>query len=316
MKRLILVLLCLVCASNASAFQPRTGHWWNPAESGRGFNIDVQDGVLVVTVYTYQAGGAAQWYLASGPMTNSGKNFTGTLDKYQGGQCLSCSYTGRPTLVGNDGTISISFTSETAAILTLPGGRTTNIQPFNFGFGDPPQGLLGEWVFVHDETSTLAVKYNLTTVTSATSGGNGVVGGSGITGDASRVTACELQVSGIAAGQVVCADGDVAGNVKNVYYFSYGLDETFAGYWVSPSGTIQYPMKGFRTKSEGGFTRTGIGRDASTAAVRVHVAPLGDRNLEQEPLLGTTGSPDPMLQVLHERGQAIIDAIRGASSLQ
>jgi len=313
MKRLILAVLCFTWVSALSAFQPRTGHWWNPAESGRGFNIDVQDGVLVVAIYTYQAGGAAQWYLASGPMTNSGKNFTGTLDKYQGGQCISCSYSGRPSLVGNDGTISISFTSETTATVTLPGGRTTNIQPYNFGFGDPPQGLLGEWVFVHDESSTLAVKYNLTTVLSATSGGNGVVGGVGVTGDPSRITACELQTSNVLAGQVVCADGDAAGNLKNLYHFRYGLDETFAGYWSSPSGTIEYPMKGFRTKSEGGFTSTGIGGDASAASARMPIPPLGDRKLEQEFRPGSTGTLDPILQ---ERGQAILDAIRGASNLQ
>jgi hypothetical protein len=312
MKKLMFGLVCLVWVGSASAFQPRTGHWWNPAESGRGFNIDVQDGVLVVTVYTYQAGGAAQWYLSSGPMTNSGRNFTGTLDKYQGGQCISCGYAGRPTLVGNDGTISISFTSETAATLTLPGGRTTNIQPYNFGFGEPPQGLLGEWVFVHDESITLAVKYNLTTLLSATSTGNGIVAGLGITGDASRITGCELQTSDLYAGQVVCADADATGNLKNLYYFRYGLDETFAGNWVSASGTIQSTMKGFRTKSEGGYTRTGIGRDASAASVPVPIAPFGESKLEQKSLLGTTGSPDPILE---ERGRVIIDAIRRASNL-
>ena len=46
MKRLIVAILCLMWVSTASAFQPRTGHWWNPAESGRGFNIDIQDNVL------------------------------------------------------------------------------------------------------------------------------------------------------------------------------------------------------------------------------------------------------------------------------
>jgi len=311
MKNLIVATLCLIWASTASAFQPRTGHWLNPAESGTGFNIDVQDGVLVVTMYTYQAGGAAQWYLASGPMTNSGRNFTGTLDKYQGGQCLSCSFTGRPTLVGNDGTISISFVSETAATLTLPGGRRTNIQPFNFGFGDPPQGLLGEWVFVHDESATMAVKYNLTVVTSATSTGNGVVAGLGITGDPSRITFCELQTSDVGAGLVFCGDGDTAGNVKNLYMFRYGLDETFAGYWVSPSGTIQYPMKGFRTKSENGFTRTGIGTDASAASASAPVAPLEAREFEQKAALG--GAPSPDLALV-ERVQAMLDLIRRTSN--
>ena len=59
-------------------------------------------------------------------------------------------------IAGNDGTISISFSSETAATLTLPGGRTTTIVPYNFGYGDPPTGLLGQWVFFYDILSTFA----------------------------------------------------------------------------------------------------------------------------------------------------------------
>ena len=313
MKRLIVAILCLMWVSTASAFQPRSGTWANLAESGRAFNIDIQDGVLVLIVYAYDGAGNAQWYLASGAMTNSQQNFTGTLDKYRNGQCVSCNYAGSPTLVGNDGTVVIAFDSETSAMITLPGGHTAAIQPYNFGFGEPPQGLLGEWVFVHDESSTLAIKYKLTTVLSATSGGNGVVGGVGVTGDPSRITACELQTSNVLAGQVVCADGDAAGNLKNLYHFRYGLDETFAGYWSSPSGTIEYPMKGFRTKSEGGFTSTGIGGDASAASARMPIPPLGDRKLEQEFRPGSTGTLDPILQ---ERGQAILDAIRGTSNLQ
>ena len=64
-----------------------------------------------MTVYSYQPGGPAQWYLASGPMTNNQHNFLGTLDKYVGGQCISCPYSGAPTLVGNDGTVFIFFSS-------------------------------------------------------------------------------------------------------------------------------------------------------------------------------------------------------------
>jgi hypothetical protein len=167
MKRWFLALMLVTFATSASAFQPRTGHWWNRDESGSGYNIDIQDGVLVITLYSYQPqpSGAAQWYLSSGPMTNDQHNFTGTLDKYVGGQCISCAYSGRPTLVGNDGTVSIVFTSETSAALTLPGGRMTQIEPFNFAIGDPPTGLLGEWVFVYDiGTTTFANRYDLTTV--------------------------------------------------------------------------------------------------------------------------------------------------------
>jgi hypothetical protein len=112
-----------------SAITPAVGLWWNPAESGSGYAIDYKHGVLVVTVYSYTASGAPVWYLASGPVTNN--TFTATLDKYQGGQCISCAY--RPTTInGNDGTLNITFTSPTTATMTLPGSRTFQIVPQAF----------------------------------------------------------------------------------------------------------------------------------------------------------------------------------------
>jgi len=111
---------------------PQVGLWWNPNESGSGYAIDVKHNVLVVTIYSYTPAGAPQWYLAAGPLSADGKTFTGTLDKYQGGQCIACAYNGRPVLLGNDGAIGITFSSPTSATVTLPGGRATQIQPQAF----------------------------------------------------------------------------------------------------------------------------------------------------------------------------------------
>jgi hypothetical protein len=55
--------------------------------------------------------------------------FTATLDKYTGGQCISCGYMA-PALSGNDGTITITFTSPTTATADLPGGRHIQIERF------------------------------------------------------------------------------------------------------------------------------------------------------------------------------------------
>ena len=104
--------------------------WWNPNESGSGYALDYKHGVLVVTTYSYTASGDPQWYLSAGPVVNN--VFTGTLDKYRAGQCISCAYPGRPTSVGNDGNIEITFTSSTTAVMRLPGGRTINIVPQEF----------------------------------------------------------------------------------------------------------------------------------------------------------------------------------------
>jgi hypothetical protein len=110
------------------AMAPMAGVWWNPDESGSGYALDYENGVLLVQVYSYTPDGPPQWYLASGQM--NGNVFTGTLDKYTGGQCISCTYKGRPVYADNDGTMTIAFTSPTTANVALPGGRTTQIRRY------------------------------------------------------------------------------------------------------------------------------------------------------------------------------------------
>ena len=104
--------------------------WWNPSESGTGYNIQVQQGILVATMFAYAANGDPMWYLIVGPLTNTGGGVgtIGTFDKYRGGQCASCMYQ-MPSMMGNDGTMIVTFTSPTTATVQLPGGRVTQIQP-------------------------------------------------------------------------------------------------------------------------------------------------------------------------------------------
>lgn len=114
------------------AFTPHNGLWWNPAESGSGYQIQTSASTLVVTIYAFRANGEPVYYLVAGPRTNNGRSFTGTLDRYRGGQCISCPYTGVPALDGNDGTVRFEFQSTRSATVYLPGGRVTTIQPFDF----------------------------------------------------------------------------------------------------------------------------------------------------------------------------------------
>jgi hypothetical protein len=111
----------------AAGIAPAPGVWWNKSEPGSGLGIDYKDGTLIVEVYSYLASGGSQWYLAAGPITNN--VFTATLDKYTGGQCISCAYKA-PSLSGNDGTITITFTSPTTGAADLPGGRHIQIQRY------------------------------------------------------------------------------------------------------------------------------------------------------------------------------------------
>ena len=71
-----------VAAGPAAPIIPVNGVWYDPNEPGSGFSFDHQYGTLIVEVDSYLPGGAAQWYLAAGPVENN--VFTATLDKYVG----------------------------------------------------------------------------------------------------------------------------------------------------------------------------------------------------------------------------------------
>lgn len=103
---------------------PLVGLWWNPAESGSGYAIDLEHGVVVVTIYSYNADGTPQWYLMYGPLINN--TVSGPLTKYEGGQCISCAYKA-PVPNGEDGMMTIVFTTPTTAAVSLPGGRNFQI---------------------------------------------------------------------------------------------------------------------------------------------------------------------------------------------
>ena len=109
---------------------PQLGLWWNPAESGSGYFIDLQHGVVVVTIYSYNGDGTPQWYLMTGTLT-ANNTVSGPLTKFKGGQCIACAYKA-PMADGNDGVMTIVFTSPEAATVTLAGSRSFKITPFLF----------------------------------------------------------------------------------------------------------------------------------------------------------------------------------------
>jgi hypothetical protein len=114
------------------ATNPEPGYWWNPAEAGRGFTIEVQNGTMYLAGFMYDSSGNPVWYLASGPMTNS-TSFQGEWQQYGGGTTLT-GPTQSPSLTNaNVGTVALNFSTTSSAILTLPDGRQIPLQPFIFG---------------------------------------------------------------------------------------------------------------------------------------------------------------------------------------
>jgi alpha-tubulin suppressor-like RCC1 family protein len=121
---------------------PATGWWLNPAESGRGFMIEVSNGKLFMATFLYSFSGEATWF-GSGPAPFNGGNYTGVLNLYGSGQTLTGAYKPATLVGGSFGTISINFSSSTTGSITWPEG-TIPIQRFDIVPGGssttPPAG--------------------------------------------------------------------------------------------------------------------------------------------------------------------------------
>ncbi|MEJ0044958.1 MAG: hypothetical protein WDN04_01495 [Rhodospirillales bacterium] len=121
---------------------PDTGYWWNPAEPGRGFVIEQNNGKIFFASFLYEFSGRASWY-GSGPTAYSGSTYAGVLNLYANGQTLTGAYQPSTQVGGTFGNVSINFTSTTTGTMTWPGG-TTPIQRFDIVTGGsaatPPDG--------------------------------------------------------------------------------------------------------------------------------------------------------------------------------
>lgn len=111
-------------------FQPESGWWWNAAESGSGYTIEIQGTQIFMAAFMYRSDGTAVWYLANGSMLND-RNFVGTLTEYAGGQSMTGTY--RPAHADQTtGVMTLQFSTTEAAQLILPSGRIVPLTRYRF----------------------------------------------------------------------------------------------------------------------------------------------------------------------------------------
>ena len=103
--------------SGDASFQP-SGWWYNAAENGRGFSIEVQGSVLDVVGFMYEGDGHPVWYISSGPMT-SPTHYAGQLDQLKDGQTMSGPYKTPSFVSPVPGFIAIDFASLESGTITL-----------------------------------------------------------------------------------------------------------------------------------------------------------------------------------------------------
>lgn len=130
--RVMVVVAAILLQPLTAVAAPQVGWWWNASESGRGFFIESQNGIIYLAGYFYESDGRATW-LVSGGANADPYNYSGRLLAYRGGQTLFGDY--QPPAAPTDaGAVSLSFSDDTHGTLTWPGGV---IAIERQGFGGP-----------------------------------------------------------------------------------------------------------------------------------------------------------------------------------
>lgn len=127
---------CSARSNSVSASTPMaiaSGVWWNPAENGRGYTIEVRGNTLVFYTYLFDASGNATWYGGANAMNSNG-TVDIQLQEYAGGQPLLGAYKA-PLVKGNVTNARLVCSTSTTCTLTWAGG-TVPIQRFQYA-GSP-----------------------------------------------------------------------------------------------------------------------------------------------------------------------------------
>ena len=106
------------------------GWWWDAAEPGRGYFLEVQGRQAFVSMFAYEGNGDAVWYVSYATLAN-GSNMPAPLLQYGNGQTLQ----GPPltaTQIGAPGTLQFSFSAPGVGTLRLPSGALVNLTRFLF----------------------------------------------------------------------------------------------------------------------------------------------------------------------------------------
>lgn len=234
----------------ANAFMPAAGVWTIDSEEngkpGRGFQLDVENGVAIFYYNGYRGDGSSVFYMAFGPI-NYGM-FVAPLREYRGGTVMGGARRDAAE-AGSPGNVSIAFTSGMRGQITFPGEQPKSISKFNYGHGKDADGLLGTYMLAFwTGTSVIGDKFTLSRKLGSTSMGNGVAASS------DGRYACENMTTPALAGMVMCVEiNGTTGQLStdNSYLFRIsGNRGTGVGTWSS--AVRDYPLEVWRTA-----TRTG-----------------------------------------------------------
>jgi len=142
----LVVLMTLSLGARATP-PPENGWWWNADQSGRGYQIEVQDQYFMLSAYAYDPDGEPIFYTAAGIFTDP-TYFSGTILRTSFGQCFNCPY--RDPIETPVGTATLTFTSPWTANMVFLGEsiQITRFAPAEY-LARVPDVMLGEWAIVN-----------------------------------------------------------------------------------------------------------------------------------------------------------------------
>jgi hypothetical protein len=110
-KHLIVAVLAATLSLSVSAAAPQTGWYFSEAESGRGFNIEIQGNALFMAGFLYDATGNPIWFVSGGPMS-SDNTYSGAAYRTANGQPLGGAYRAQTSLPFGNATITFPTTMD------------------------------------------------------------------------------------------------------------------------------------------------------------------------------------------------------------
>lgn len=128
---------CVGCDEFIDAPYPEPGHWYNPDQSGSGFTLEFQNGVMAGYYFGYDVAGEPEWYLVTNRLErseNPGVMWEVEIEpqRFTGGNCLGCPYQ-PPNVPVKQAKIRIEFLQRAYARLTLPDESIQYMVPIMYG---------------------------------------------------------------------------------------------------------------------------------------------------------------------------------------
>jgi Raf kinase inhibitor-like YbhB/YbcL family protein len=111
--------------------QPEAGWFWNPAEGGRGYAIEVQNNQMFMAMFHYASDGSPTWQVVQNNMDSGGAIASADFRKYANGQTLTSSWVS-PLGPTPDGTVSLGFGNPCGGILTINSVPGIQLQRYSF----------------------------------------------------------------------------------------------------------------------------------------------------------------------------------------